>query len=195
MYFNVCKLFTCSLENWPGCLSGLSGTWTQSGPGCRAPISHHWHGHVMVCQISLLLPFQEVEHSAADISEHVCVCVPVCGWVCVCLLLRYFNNKRPIFPPLLNTEAFAWCALEAFTCRVGYKCGQTLGLLPRLCTLAHTSPTHLNPHARHRSHPRSSLSYLSPIERNRLLKSDRGKLQSCEPGGRKINSFLTDFEK
>lgn len=70
----------------------------------------------------------------------VCVRVCVFVWVSVCLVLRYGNNQRPFFL-LLNTRNFAWCAPKAFTCRVGYKCGQTLGLLPRLRTLVYASPT------------------------------------------------------
>lgn len=63
------------LESWPGSLSALRATWKQSGPGCKAPISHCWHVCVMVCQISLPLSFLEVEllHTWIRSSKAVCV--------------------------------------------------------------------------------------------------------------------------
>ena len=87
---------------------GLLAVWAWNGPGhslglgAELPISHRWHHHVMVCQISLLLSFKEAEllHlPAADITQVqegcVCVCVGVC--VSLCLLLRYFNNRGRSF--------------------------------------------------------------------------------------------------
>lgn len=70
--------------------------------------------------------------------------VCVCGWVCECaFIVKFFNNQTVFLSLSPNTEAFAWCAPKAFTCRVSNKLGPTLGFLPRLRTPTHTSLTTL----------------------------------------------------
>lgn len=60
-YSHVAGEPTCLPACLPGRLSALRATWRQSGPGRKTSISHRWHEHVRVCQISLMLSFQDME--------------------------------------------------------------------------------------------------------------------------------------
>lgn len=115
MYFNRCKLFTCSRRaGLPRCLS-CEGPGRIPGPDAELPsvtadMTIGWSARYYCCRHS-----RRWNHCSL--------------WKNVCEFLAWIYNNKGVFT--LNTGAFAWCALNAFTCRVSYKCGQTLGPLPR----------------------------------------------------------------
>ena len=97
----------------PACLSELRRTWTQSG--CRTSISHGWHDHLMVCQISLLLSFQEAEllPCSVDITEveKRCVCVCVCVCVCGCVCSGDISIKKKRFFCFFSPKHWGFCLI------------------------------------------------------------------------------------
>lgn len=172
MQLNTYKLFTCSWRAGPParppCLPAwllglLDAVWAWMQSSHQSLLT--WPCDGVPDITAAVIPGGRTTQLLTSLRlKKLCVWVCILSiWLSVCLLLRHFNNKRPIsFLP--NTEAFAWCALKAFTCSVGWKCGQTLRPVPRLYTLTYTPP-----------HLRSSRPHLSLIQRNKPMEPERGR--------------------